>query len=35
MEEKWFTADEAVEFGFANSVKRDEQKESERHGYND
>ena len=22
-EEKWFTADEAVEFGFANSVKRD------------
>lgn len=26
-EEKWFTADEAVEFGFANSVKRDEQQE--------
>ena len=22
-EEKWFTADEAVEFGFADSVKRD------------
>lgn len=25
-EEKWFTADEAVEFGFANSVKRDNDK---------
>ncbi|WP_348922070.1 head maturation protease, ClpP-related [Enterococcus rotai] len=26
-EEKWFTADEAVEFGFANSVKREESRE--------
>ena len=26
-EEKWFTADEAVEFGFANSVKRAESQE--------
>ena len=26
-EEKWFTADEAVEFGFANSVKRAEPQE--------
>lgn len=26
-EEKWFTADEAVEFGFANSVKREKQQE--------
>ena len=26
-EEKWFTADEAVKFGFANSVKREEPKE--------
>lgn len=26
-EEKWFTADEAVEFGFANSVKRSEPEE--------
>ncbi len=23
-EEKWFTADEAVKYGFANSVKREE-----------
>lgn len=26
-EEKWFTADEAVEFGFANSIKRSESEE--------